>query len=43
MMSGALRSGDRGCSVGECRHGMIKGGAQAGTGSLLATSNWRGP
>ena len=32
MIAGALSSGDVGCSTEEYRYGMVKDGAQAGTG-----------
>ena len=35
----ALRSGDTGCVVGKYRNGMVRDGAEAGTGDLMAINN----
>lgn len=39
MTAEALRKGGTGCSIEECRHGMIRHGAQAGTGKPVVINN----
>ena len=38
-MAGALRSGGTGCCTEERRHEVVRDGAQAGTGDLMAINN----